>query len=139
MSRRITQRVVLEGGGKVTHADELLEGELSGVEVSHLDDGKAEILLIDRDGDSVAVEVDADELFTAASDLQPRAVKLMLKVSAGVLPGVPIDRLTRTWSVATEDIGTDAQQEALGASMVYALRLHDPHEVNWVTHEWIWL
>lgn len=67
-------------------------------------------------------------------------------VVAGVLPGTPIEELTRRWWVTSEEWGaadgTERTQllcDIAGKASAYATFLMlQPDQHNWVKTEWIW-
>lgn len=71
--------------------------------------------------------------------------KLGIDVVAGVLPGTPMDELTRRYFLSSDDWNAEgADQSALlseinGRAQGYAaLLMLQPDRVNWVKTEWIW-
>lgn len=69
------------------------------------------------------------------------AVKLIIEVVAGVLPGQPEPEFTRKWAITSEqwEKDRDAVIRAYGESREYAAQLENPSRVNWVRRDWVWL
>lgn len=76
----------------------------------------------------------------------PHALKCLIVVEAGIIPGEPITEHTRTWqfdSSIIEAVERDPSDyrymDAMGAAMNYAANLQNPNRVNWVKMEWTWI
>lgn len=74
------------------------------------------------------------------------AAKVLLTVTAGVLPTAPEEEATRRWSITSEEwdaAGDDAIEllaERNGQAQGYAaLLMMQPNRFNWVRTDWIWL
>lgn len=80
------------------------------------------------------------------------AGKLIIEVQAGLIPGQPMEEFTRRWGFTAREWDEmhsedkDVAKEALDAwdrvhgwAREYAARLQNPHTVNWVRMDWIWL
>jgi hypothetical protein len=85
------------------------------------------------------------------------SARILLEVTAGLIPGTPIPELTRTWAVtsaewqkaadpleAGSDVEVHRQFELLasrnGQALAYAgLLMMQPDRVNWVRSDWIYL
>lgn len=75
------------------------------------------------------------------------SARYAVEVMAGVIPGQPIDELTRRWFVSSEEWAREAKS---GSHQVtderspwwkardYAETLVDPSRVNWVQIQWVW-
>ena len=67
------------------------------------------------------------------------SLKCGVQVTAGVILGEPITKLTRTWEFTQEDLDNPPNYtDRTGAAMNYAMSLQNPQEVNWVRMEWLW-
>lgn len=72
------------------------------------------------------------------------ALKGYWQVTAGVIPGMPQESLTRRWNLTNEHDPSENHfwedfAAAQGHAMIYALTLQNPQRCNWVTMEWVWL
>lgn len=76
------------------------------------------------------------------------AAKLIIEVTAGIIPGTPIAEHTRRWGWTSRDqqlleIDDSAAREKwiriAGESREYAATLENPAQLNWVRRDWIWL
>lgn len=68
------------------------------------------------------------------------AAKLIIEVTAGIIPGEPIDSLTRRWVLTVDEVrDMNTLTDAGGAAMLYAAAMANPAQNNWVRHEWTWL
>lgn len=68
-------------------------------------------------------------------------LKASWTVTAGVVPGIIEEELTKVWYLSSEDLETDKNAfyiRQVEASM-YALSLQDPAHLNWVKLEFFWL
>lgn len=75
-----------------------------------------------------------------------KRAKVLLEVTAGVVPGTPMKEHTKRWAVTSEEWQNagDKQGELLaernGQMQGYAAFLMlQPDHLNWVKTEWIWL
>lgn len=86
-----------------------------------------------------------------------QTARVLLEVSAGIIPERPEPELTRKWAITSEEwqkagdpleAGSDlevSRQSALlaecnGRALAYAnLLMLQPDRVNWVRTDWIWL
>lgn len=69
-----------------------------------------------------------------------KQAKLVIEVTAGLIPGQPDPQHTRRWALSTEECEDGyTMSDALGASREYAAVLAHPSVVNWVRHDWVWL
>jgi len=67
------------------------------------------------------------------------ALKCSVVVTAGVIPGEPIPKLTRVWEFIQPDLDNPPIYiDQTGSAMNYAMSLQNPATVNWVKFEWIW-
>lgn len=76
------------------------------------------------------------------------AAKCAWEVTAGLIPGQPMDEYTRRWGLTSDEwYGDDGQPTLQGvatfnsylvAAQEYARTLTDPGSLNWVRVEWIW-
>jgi len=72
--------------------------------------------------------------------MNQEALKCQVTVMAGVVPGEPINKLTRSWSLTQWDLDNPPIYiDRMGAAMNYAMSLQNPATVNWVRFEWIWM
>jgi hypothetical protein len=69
--------------------------------------------------------------------------KLVIEIVAGIIPGEPIDKYTKRFTL---DDAPDRSErfmerymEVVGAAMIYQLSLQEPSVVNWVRSEWVWM
>lgn len=76
------------------------------------------------------------------------AAKLIIRVTAGVIPYDAVPKYTRTWSWSSDDQSRLEQGDPTarsryiaiaGESREYAASLEDPRGVNWVRRDWVWL
>lgn len=83
----------------------------------------------------------SEPMIPSESRLGPSsATKVILEVTAGILPGEPIPDKTKRWALTEHDVAnTDAYLKAVGHAQVYALMLQDPGQNNWVKFEWWYL
>ena len=74
--------------------------------------------------------------------------RLIIEVTAGVIPGKPMDEFTRRWGWSEVDQemlkhGDKSAKELWirihGESREYEASLENPGMVNWVRREWLWL
>lgn len=81
--------------------------------------------------------------------------RVLLEVTAGLIPGRPETELTRQWAITStewkaageqvpSDLEAGKQSELLaernGRALAYAnLLMLQPDRVNWVRTDWIWL
>jgi hypothetical protein len=81
--------------------------------------------------------------------------RVLLEVTAGLIPGRPEPELTRQWAISSEEWheagGADSSDleaspqsvllaERNGRALAYAnLLMLQPDRVNWVRTDWIWL
>jgi len=69
-----------------------------------------------------------------------KSLKLAIEVRAGIIPGEPMEKYSRSWYLSREEFNdTDKWLAAVGAAHLYALTLQDPNKTNWVKLEWIWM
>lgn len=78
----------------------------------------------------------------------PESARCAWEVTAGLIPGKPMDEYTRRWGlISSEWYGPDGQPSlqgvaafnaALVAAQEYARYLMNPGQLNWVRVEWIW-
>jgi len=67
------------------------------------------------------------------------SLKCSIHVWAGIIPGEPDSRFTRTWNFTQEDLDNPPNYiDRTGAAMNYAMSLQNPKKVNWVKLEWVW-
>lgn len=85
---------------------------------------------------------------TAATPRQPLTLKLMIEVTAGVLPGTPDPAHTRHYNMSSDEwekaeeagLTGPALAELNGQAAGYAALLQlQPDMFNWVRTEWVWL
>lgn len=73
------------------------------------------------------------------------SARLLLEVSAGIIPETPEPELGRRWAITTAEWeGSDDQATLLaernGQAQGYAqLLMLQPDRVNWVRTDWVWL
>ena len=66
-------------------------------------------------------------------------LKCSVSVSAGVILGEVLPKLTRVWNFTQEDLDNPPTYiDKTGAAMNYAMSLQNPIQVNWVRLDWIW-
>jgi len=66
------------------------------------------------------------------------AAKLIITVSAGIIPGEVMEE--RRWSLTAEDLQDPTKMiDATGEAVMQAIAWQNPHQFNWVNHEWCWL
>lgn len=69
-----------------------------------------------------------------------RAAKLIISVSAGLVPGQASGEHSRQWTLDAEEVGDiEVYLAAQGAAVAYMMHLQNPQVVNWVRMDWIWL
>ena len=67
------------------------------------------------------------------------ALKCSVNVTAGVILGETIPKLTRRWEFTAADLDNPPKYiDDTGAALNYAMSLQNPANVNWVRLEWIW-
>lgn len=67
------------------------------------------------------------------------ALKCSIHVTAGVITGEVIPKLTRSWEFTQKDLDNPPTYiDQTGAAMNYAMSLQNPAKVNWVKLEWVW-
>uniref|UniRef100_A0A6M3J1A7 Uncharacterized protein n=1 Tax=viral metagenome TaxID=1070528 RepID=A0A6M3J1A7_9ZZZZ len=67
------------------------------------------------------------------------ALKCSIQVVAGIIPGSPIDQLTRVWHFTNRNLDNPPDYiDRSGAAMNYAMSLMNPAQNNWVKLEWLW-
>ena len=72
-------------------------------------------------------------------DSNMESLKCSIHVVAGMIPGNPISKLTRTWDFTEKDLSNPPDYiDRSGAAMNYAMSLQNPGRHNWVKMEWIW-
>lgn len=79
------------------------------------------------------------------------SARILIQITAGVLPGTPIDEYTKTFGITSDEWyaqgkydnkPNEAKQEILkiyGYAQEYARDLMNPKILNWVRFEWIYL
>lgn len=89
---------------------------------------------------------DAAPTTAAADGGQPQSARVVIEVTAGLVPGYPDAEHTRRWTITDRDWEAAAANrgELLahrnGAAQGYAaLMMLQPDRVNWVRTEWIYL
>lgn len=66
-------------------------------------------------------------------------LKCSIQVTASVIPGESIRKLTRTWNFTQADLNSPPKYiDESGAALNYAMSLMNPNVNNWVKMEWIW-
>jgi hypothetical protein len=77
-----------------------------------------------------------------------QAVKAMIEVLAGVIPGTPMPEYSKRWNYTSGEYEQDKKvppdqptifSQRLQAAHDYAMGLSNPAYVNWVRVEWIWV
>ncbi len=65
--------------------------------------------------------------------------KCSIYVTAGVVPGMVIQALTRQWHFTQKNLDNPPDYiDRSGAALNYAMHLMNPAQNNWVKMEWIW-
>jgi hypothetical protein len=74
------------------------------------------------------------------------ALKALWTVSAGVVPGIPLPEVVKTWTLTSgefyEEDGSPnwgAFHEKNDAAYGYARAISDPMRLNWVTVDFTWI
>jgi hypothetical protein len=74
------------------------------------------------------------------------AAKLIIEVTAGIVPGTVMPEHTRRFALTSAEYHTEdklAQERAWdrihGEAIMYASRLMNPNYLNWVRLDWIWV
>lgn len=76
------------------------------------------------------------------------ALKAILEVSAGVVPGIGVGEYTKRWEYLSGDYEQDRKtpqdqptifSKLLDEAHGYAKGLSNPAYVNWVHTEWLWV
>lgn len=84
----------------------------------------------------------------AATAPEPTSLRLVIEVTAGVLPGVPDLHHSRAYNMSTDEwekaqeagLEGSALAELNGQAAGYAALLQlQPDRLNWVRTEWVWL
>ena len=71
--------------------------------------------------------------------------KVLLEVTAGIIPKHPMPEYTRRWAISSEeweaapDTGVLLAEKNGAAQGYAALMMFQPDRVNWVRMDWIWL
>lgn len=74
--------------------------------------------------------------------------KLIIEVTAGMVPGQPMGEYTRRWNWSSQDqdrllrddeAAINKYIRIAGESREYAASLENPNNLNWVRRDWIWL
>lgn len=69
-----------------------------------------------------------------------RPTKVIISVTAGLVPGQSMKEFGRQWTLDAEEADTpETYLAAQGAAVAYTMYLHNPQIVNWVRLDWIWL
>jgi hypothetical protein len=77
-----------------------------------------------------------------------QAMKAMIEVVAGVIPGTPMPEYSKRWSYTSGEHEQDTKtppdkptifSQRLQEAHDYAMGLSNPAYVNWVRVEWIWV
>jgi hypothetical protein len=77
-----------------------------------------------------------------------KACKALFQVSAGVLPGHPIEEYGKRWSYDSDEYEQDREtpqdqptifSKRLEEVHNYAMGLSNPAHVNWVHVDWLWV
>lgn len=83
------------------------------------------------------------------------SAKVIIEVTAGVIPGTPEPQFTRRWAITSRE-WEEAQQKDMmedgifhpmaellvlraAQADAYAMMLRDPSRINWTRTDWIWL
>lgn len=78
----------------------------------------------------------------------PIALKAVIEVVGGIIPGVEINSVSKSWSYTSDhyekDILTPPDQltsfsKMLDEAYVYAKGLSNPAYLNWVKVDWTWM
>lgn len=73
------------------------------------------------------------------------AVRCIVEVSAGIIPGTAEDGFTKQYVITSDDWEAAGAEQGLllletyAKAMAYSMSILDPARVNWTQVNWIWM
>ena len=85
------------------------------------------------------------ELPKTEKRFEMQSIRVIIEVTAGIIPGQPMEQYTQKWAITSEEWQVSTDQAFLlaitnGRAQGYAgWLMMQPNSINWVRTDWIWL